>query len=680
MDARDSRRSVSYRWSGQGAASRLSQVTDLLGGIWRYEYNASGQIIKREDPLGASVQISYMSTPEALPDSPGFAGTGAAEGSGANKASGSAVAASAATGSTRLRLPPIARVASLRNEAGALTRYEVQWSAAAQRYRLRIEGPDEQTSTRIYDSQGRLLQDSKAGLSLTDRVITGGPRQSRSGAASQSAPWTETVTDARGLITRRHYSAAGQLLQTLWPDGSSESNEYDAAGRRTRHTNALGAVSAWRYDRQGNETAHIQALGQPEQRATLSAYDAWGQLTGRTQGAKDGQGPDALTEHYVYDRWGNLIETRDAAGHSSRASYNSQGLPLTQTDPLGRTSRFEYDAAGNLLSHTNPAGETTRYQYDARSRRTAVIRASGQTSRTRYNAAGQVIEQLAPGQSEGQGLRIEYDSAGRPVKTTSASGLVTTTAYDEIGRPAQTRDPAGNAIAYEYGPAGSELAGLLKAIRYPTYRESYQYDQRGRQTAITQHLGNGKTQTQHQAWDAAGNRISTTDAQGRTTLYEHDALARLIKTTDALGGVTQQSWDAQGRLASLTDALGHTHRFEYDKAGRLIKETRPLGGAIRYAYDPAGQLTERQDAAGNTRHYAYDAAGRITREEHKKADQTLDERTSYQYDPDGQLTAYEQSRRASSFFLLRLLHPNALFLLGGCRLSRHRSLLSKARK
>ena len=134
------------QWSGQGAASRLSQVTDLLGGIWRYEYNASGQIIKREDPLGASVQISYMSTPEALPDSPGFAGTGAAEGSGANKASGSAVAASAATGSTRLRLPPIARVASLRNEAGALTRYEVQWSAAAQRYRLRIEGPDEQTS------------------------------------------------------------------------------------------------------------------------------------------------------------------------------------------------------------------------------------------------------------------------------------------------------------------------------------------------------------------------------------------------------------------------------------------------------------------------------------------------------------------------------------------------------
>lgn len=42
--------------------------------------------------------------------------------------------------------------------------------------------------------------------------------------------------------------------------------------------------------------------------------------------------------------------------------------------------------------------------------------------------------------------------------------------------------------------------------------------------------------------------------------------------------------------------------------------------------------------------------------------------------------AVAQSRRASSLFLLRLLHPNALFLLGGCRLSRHRSLLLEFRK
>ena len=102
-----------------------------------------------------------------------------------------------------------------------------------------------------------------------------------------------------------------------------------------------------------------------------------------------------------------------------------------------------------------------------RSRRTAVIRASGQTSRTRYNAAGQVIEQLAPGQSEGQGLRIEYDSAGRPVKTTSASGLVTTTAYDEIGRPAQTRDPAGNAIAYEYAQPAANWPACSKPFATP---------------------------------------------------------------------------------------------------------------------------------------------------------------------------------------------------------------------
>ncbi len=83
-------------------------------------------------------------------------------------------------------------------------------------------------------------------------------------------------------------------------------------------------------------------------------------------------------------------------------------------------------------------------------------------------------------------------------------------------------------------------------------------------------------------------------------------MARLIKTTDALGGVTRQSWDAHGRLLSVTDALGHRHTYEYDKAGRLIKETRPLGGANTYAYDcdKAGWLTQRVDAGGNTRYYA----------------------------------------------------------------------------
>ena len=77
--------------------------------------------------------------------------------------------------------------------------------------------------------------------------------------------------------------------------------------------------------------------------------------------------------------------------------------------------------------------------------------------------------------------------------------------------------PSG-VTTYEYGAKGSPLAGLLTATNYPTYKETYQYDQRGRQTAITQHLGSNETRTQHQGYDATGQRISSTDPTGRTTV------------------------------------------------------------------------------------------------------------------------------------------------------------------
>ena len=52
-------RSVQYTWSGTGSASQLTQVTDLNSHSWKYQYNASGQITQRTDPLGATVELSY---------------------------------------------------------------------------------------------------------------------------------------------------------------------------------------------------------------------------------------------------------------------------------------------------------------------------------------------------------------------------------------------------------------------------------------------------------------------------------------------------------------------------------------------------------------------------------------------------------------------------------------------
>jgi YD repeat-containing protein len=182
----------------------------------------------------------------------------------------------------------------------------------------------------------------------------------------------------------------------------------------------------------------------------------------------------------------------------------------------------------------------------------------------------------------------------------------------------------------------------LVTVNYPTYKESYGYDQRGRQTVTHRHLDATTTLSQRQAFDAEGQRLSSTDPAGKTTLYQYDGLGRMVQTIDATGGKTQQTWDAQDNLTSLTDAKGNKHQFSYDKAGRLTKETRPMGGAIGYAYDAAGNLTTRTDAGGNTRSYTYNQAGRMTAEVHKLNGSSTDQSISYSHDQDGQLTAYEQ--------------------------------------
>ncbi len=621
-DSQQPARSVRYGWSGSGSQSRLDTVTDLLGHTWRYQYNGGGQITQRTDPLGASVQLTYMSAPAAIPDSPGFAGMGPGSGAGAAPSYGA---------TTKVSPPQTARVASLQNETGQSTNYRIEYDRTRKRYTLHTQAPGNLQRTQVYDAQGLLLGDSVDGMAQLTRSVE------KSGSTTQ-----EKDQDARGNTTITQYNAARQPLKTIHPDGSQESNAYDTQGRRTQHTNALGIVSTWKYDTQGKEIEYTEAKGKPEQRTTHSTYDQWGQLTSRTRGAGDGRGQDAITERYEYDDRGNLTRAINGEGHATSFSYNSQGQAITLTNALGHTTRHSYDAAGNRTSSTNALNESVAYSYDARGRRTQSVSAEGRAQRTRYDAGGRVIEVIAPSQSEGQGLRTEYDAAGNAVKTISPGGLVNTAEYDSQGRVTKTTDPAGNAIAYEYGATGTPLAGLLAAVNYPTYKETYQYDQQGRQTAFTQHLSVDQTRTLHQGYDAFGRRVSGTDPAGRTTLYQYDGLGRVTQTTDPMAQHTRQGWNAHDQLISLTDANGNTYWFEYDKAGRQTKETRPMGGAIQYSYDAEGNLTQRTDAGGNTRTYSYDQGGRLTQEEHKLGGTALDQKITYSYDADGQMTAYEQ--------------------------------------
>ncbi|WP_183019393.1 RHS repeat protein [Delftia sp. UME58] len=611
-------RSVSYQWSGQ----LLTQATDVMGQRWSYTYDGNGQLTSRTDPLGAQVTVQYS---QSIPAPAPLLTLGAA----------GKVLDPTGTSGTTSKLANLwggGRVGKL-DAQGCASTGKNQYLREKRQFLVTYLDCRGNTTVYLYDREGNELERTFNGKPAA-KTLWDGNYQTR-------------AIDARGLTTTTSYDYNYQPLRIAHPDGSLDQYEYEPVrGLKTKHINQGGITSTWSHDDKGRVTIWTQALGRPEQRTTRYQYDSYGQLTSRSTGAGDGTGEDSRTISYRYDNNGSLIEATDPLGHSSQASYDARGLPATQTDALGNTTTLGFDAAGRLTQASNALNQTTSHEYDARGRRTKSTSAAGRTKQTRYDPQGRVIETIAPGQTQGAGTRITYDNTGLPLSTTSPSGLVTQTTYDHRGRIASSIDAAGNAITYEYGEDETAQAGLLTATQYPTYKETYQYDQIGRQTSVTQHLANpstpDQTRTQHQQYDSLGQRVATIDPAGRTTIYEYDGLGHLVKTIDPMAQATKQTWNAHDQLTSLTDAKGNTHRFEYDKAGRLIKETRPMGGAILYAYDAAGQLTQRTDAGGNTRSYAYDKAGRMVQEEHQLGGKETDQHVTYQYDADSLLTTYEQ--------------------------------------
>jgi len=606
---------VSYQWSGSAASTvspngaiglaLLTQVTDSRGGSWKYTYNSNGYIETRLDHNGGQISLTYMSQPQRI------------------------INLGSSIGSTKINNTQAARIATIKDEAGAITSYSLNYNSTKQQYLIGLQGPGGASQNLLYDKQGRLLQNT----------VNGQAQLTRSLEINHNIVIRQQDTDQRGLVTTIDYNLNQQPLKITYPDGSSETNQYDSLGHKTRNVNPLGIVSTWSYDSKGNPVKYVEAQGKPEQRTTKYTYDQYGQLISQSRGAGDGAAADTVTESYQYDDSGNVVKYTNGLGNSATATYNSLGQILVNTDGLGRITHFTYDALGNLLTVTNALNQTTQYTYDGMGRRTQVTSPAGRTQTARYDLAGRPIEVIAPGQD--QGTQAQYDLAGNLTQLTSPGGLTAKATYDSQGRLTSITDPAGNVASLEYGAAGDPLAGLQTATQYPSFRQTYKYDQRNRLTGLTRQLGAASTD-QYRSFDAAGRLAGALDANGNGVILTYDALGRLTQLTDPLAQDSKQSWDAQDNPISVTDAKGNTYAVQYDKAGRVSKETRPTGGAIQYSYDYAGQLVQRTDAAGNIRTYSYDAAGRVTLAEHRLSGIILDERITASYDADGQLTSYQQ--------------------------------------
>ncbi len=490
--------------------------------------------------------------------------------------------------------------------------------------------------------------------------------------------------------TTRQYTNDGRSIKVKYPtDRSYDPSEhsanywYDGEGRLTKRQTVTGAFYQYGYDEMGrlvsagvptgsNLPFGVEA-GVP---ALSNRYDA----LGRKWWSKDIRGlatsnafnavgqvlktyyPDATTEEWTYDKWGQVLSYKDRANNTASNIYDAQGRLWQHVDARQLSTFLTYTNADLVASVSNSAGQVWRFAYDAQRRVKEIVHPDPALVETfSYSPMGNVTQHV----SGGVVRSMAYDSLGKLASVRVNGALVESNRYDRLGRLAWSQGPDGLVVSNAW-----DSWGELMSRQWPGPRmEYFQYSERGRtayrdRLTNSSYFGRDSLGREIQRTDAVGNVVSnafwsngvdqvqflwdgnrnptvwTYDLYGNptnklfvggTNRFQYDKLNQVTNKLDAANVATRYSYDAGGNLLTLApganpavsfayDAMNRptnmvdgvgTTVWAYDAMNRLRSETGPFSGAVSATYDSLGRMTNLS-FAGRTWAYRYDALGRIT--------------------------------------------------------------------
>lgn len=274
-----------------------------------------------------------------------------------------------------------------------------------------------------------------------------------------------------------------------------------------------------------------------------------------------------------------------ADGHREFFQWDGVGAYIT---PGGYTSKLvKTGTTGWTLTEAN--GYVSTFRSDGRL--ISIADADNQKLNLTWNASNQLT--AVTDQVSGRALTFTYSSGKvASVSTTSVtgpgySGTLTWNYVYSGSNLAKVCDPRNNDPATGLCVGYTVAAGRISRITDPNGH-------------VDRSIGyvNGKL-----AWseDGAGNR----------TTYAYPTAYKTIVTDPNQHSVTSE-FDAQFRLIKQTDAAGGVTSFEYSVAGLRNKTIDPLGNATSLVFDAKGNVTSETNALGFTRYMAYDAYNNLT--------------------------------------------------------------------
>ena len=179
--------------------------------------------------------------------------------------------------------------------------------------------------------------------------------------------FNNTVTNE---TTTYVYDGQNRLVQTIDPDGFTNSVVYNAIGKQAQTIDKLGRVTSYAYDLLGN----LASVTYPDATTESYAYDAESRRTFTTNRL-------GYFTQYQYDAAGRLTNTIAPDPSTNATFYDAAGRVARSVDSLGTVTGFTYDGAGRRVSVTNAYGITglqavTTFAYDANGNQTNIARNS----------------------------------------------------------------------------------------------------------------------------------------------------------------------------------------------------------------------------------------------------------------------------------------------------------------
>jgi len=572
------------------AGHRLASVTDRLGRVRRYEYDAADRRVREIDPLSGVLQFSY-------------------------DANNHLVAQTDPLGHTTTYLyRPDGRLGSTIDALGGVTSFDYDPAGN----QVSFTDANGHTTTSVYDSLNRLV-------GRTDPL--GGTRSIEYDAVGNLVG----VIDENGQATRFAYDSLDRLVRRTDPLGGVETIAYDPEGNRLEFTDAAGRTTRYSYDSGDRLIERTDPVGG----TVRYGYDGVGNRTSLT---------DELghTTVFVYDSLNRYVATIDPVGATTAFSYDAVGNQTLVSDPLGRSTRYEYDALDRLVTITDPLGSTTDFEFDAAGNRTAVTDPLGNTTRFDYDSVNRLVTET---NTLGNAKTFSYDAVGNLVETVDRLGRVRHFGYDALDRQTEEAWLDGGlpvrSIQFSYDATGNLLTAADLASSY-----TLTVDALGRTTSVDNVGTPGAPHTLlGYSYDAVGNVLSVSDNFGVRVDSAYDTADRLLSRSWSGPGVdpvhVEFTYNARGdRIETRrVEDVGCPHpvvrsTFDYDAAGRLSDIVyRDILDAVLadydYAYDLAGQLLS-ESHHGQTSSYTHDLAGQLT-----AADHSAQANESYSYDANG---------------------------------------------